>query len=434
VVRRAWGDVLKMSTTLLNSTTSQHAAVYGSLVTLPLNAQAAATAQASSASSQIRTETIEIMMLQCHAWLKLRRYNDLAAEIERWNFLIQNDAAATSPPWLPWGIHILAAQTQEFTKTLQQSSTDILYNLRQKIADSPNVTDGDGSTPVSSSSSTLMVPTWLVSVDNALANIYVRRQEWRQALGSWDRVLKLLPDATKAEIRSNTNGRYDDLSMMTGPTMSVDDVAAILQNVYRCEILSRQGRVLLQAGAIFEASEVFDLAKTIFSDDIEPRIFSLPTKIKDHPVLNGLPSLIEINEALCCFSKSRYDRSLQCFTNAVDYLRKQDTIHPTYNIEDWVGPSIVTCIEPNVLYSEAVGNMALCHLYECRMNEAVALLEGLVREDPTAFLTERAAFNLCTLYELGSDTKVGTRKKKVLQLIAKRFFLHDVGPESFRIN
>jgi hypothetical protein len=61
-------------------------------------------------------------------------------------------------------------------------------------------------------------------------------------------------------------------------------------------------------------------------------------------------------------------------------------------------------------------------------------MEGLIREDPTAFLTERVIFNLCTLYELGSDSTVGTRKKRVLQLIAKRFFLHDVGPESFRIN
>ena len=292
------------------------------------------------------------------------------------------------------------------------------------------MTDLDGST-----SAIFYVPMWLVSVDNALANIYVRRQEWRQALGSWDRALKLLPEATRAEIKSNANGRYDDLSTMTAnDTLSVDHVAVILQNVYRCEILSRQGRVLLQAGAIFEASEIFDLTKAIFSDDIEPRISTLPTKTKEHPALKSLPSLIEINEALCCFSKSRYGRALQCFTNAVDYLRKDDTINPTYIIEDWVGPSIGTCIEPNVLYSEAVGNMALCHLYECRMKEAVGLLEGLVREDPTAFLTERVAFNLCTLYELGSETKVGTRKKKVLQLIAKRFFLHDVGPESFRIN
>jgi hypothetical protein len=37
------------------------------------------------------------------------------------------------------------------------------------------------------------------------------------------------------------------------------------------------------------------------------------------------------------------------------------------------------------------------------------------------------------LYELGSDNATGVRKKKTLQVIAKRFFLHDIGPESFRI-
>jgi hypothetical protein len=57
----------------------------------------------------------------------------------------------------------------------------------------------------------------------------------------------------------------------------------------------------------------------------------------------------------------------------------------------------------------------------------------VIQEDPTAFLTERIVFNICTLYELGSDSAASARKKRVLQLIAKRFFLHDVGPESFRV-
>jgi len=86
-----------------------------------------------------------------------------------------------------------------------------------------------------------------------------------------------------------------------------------------------------------------------------------------------------------------------------------------------------------LLYHEAINNASLCHLYSCRLADAVSTLEALVRNDPAAFLTERTAFNLCTLYELGSDSVVATRNKRVLQLIAKRFFLHDVGPESFRV-
>eukprot|EP00541_Cyclophora_tenuis_P018803 CAMPEP_0116576136 /NCGR_PEP_ID=MMETSP0397-20121206/20346_1 /TAXON_ID=216820 /ORGANISM="Cyclophora tenuis, Strain ECT3854" /LENGTH=78 /DNA_ID=CAMNT_0004105107 /DNA_START=244 /DNA_END=480 /DNA_ORIENTATION=- len=77
--------------------------------------------------------------------------------------------------------------------------------------------------------------------------------------------------------------------------------------------------------------------------------------------------------------------------------------------------------------------MALSALYTCRMREAVRMMESVVREDPTAYLTERLAFNLCTLYELGADTAASARKKRVLQLVAKRFYLHDIGPESFRL-
>jgi hypothetical protein len=35
---------------------------------------------------------------------------------------------------------------------------------------------------------------------------------------------------------------------------------------------------------------------------------------------------------------------------------------------------------------------------------------------------------------LGSDAAAGTRKKRVLQVISKRFYLHDIGPESFRVS
>lgn len=99
VGRRAWGDVLKIATGML--TTAPYADVYSSLLMLPLNAPQV---DISSVSPQIRSETVEIMTLQCNAWLKLRRYQDLATEVERWNFLKQNDATAESPEWLPWSL------------------------------------------------------------------------------------------------------------------------------------------------------------------------------------------------------------------------------------------------------------------------------------------------------------------------------------------
>lgn len=101
VERRAWGDVLKISTAMLNTTNGQHADVYASLVMLPLNAPHT---DVSQVRPEIRNETVEIMTLQCNAWLKLRRYSDLVTEVERWNFLAHNDATAQSPEWLPWSL------------------------------------------------------------------------------------------------------------------------------------------------------------------------------------------------------------------------------------------------------------------------------------------------------------------------------------------
>jgi hypothetical protein len=145
-------------------------------------------------------------------------------------------------------------------------------------------------------------------------------------------------------------------------------------------------------------------------------------------------SSLEMNDGLINFSESNYGEALHSFSKAIDVLRSDGSnFYPQYRTQDWVGPAIAGGQAPSLLYLEVVNNISLCNLYMCNMKEAVASLESLIREDPTSFLTERVAFNLCTLYELGSDSAVATRKKRVLQQIAKRFFLHDVGPESFRV-
>ena len=101
VDRRAWGDVLKIATTMLTEP-DPHSAVYSSLIQWP--AANNNTIEESSSSTQLQQETVEILSLKCHAWLKLRRYADLATEVERWNFVTNNDATAESPAWLPWSL------------------------------------------------------------------------------------------------------------------------------------------------------------------------------------------------------------------------------------------------------------------------------------------------------------------------------------------
>lgn len=101
VERRAWGDVLKLSSTILGSEDGPHADVYASLMLLPTNAPKI---DVTTIPLEIKNDTVEIMILQCHALLKLRRYGELTSEIDKWNFLKQNEESAVSPEWLSWGI------------------------------------------------------------------------------------------------------------------------------------------------------------------------------------------------------------------------------------------------------------------------------------------------------------------------------------------
>jgi len=48
-------------------------------------------------------------------------------------------------------------------------------------------------------------------------------------------------------------------------------------------------------------------------------------------------------------------------------------------------------------------------------------------------MVDVVVFNLCTMYELSCDNEVATRRKRVLQQVAARFFLHDIAELSFRI-
>ena len=127
VERRAWGDVLKLASTLLsnngsNSSSSsssksssssmsrQYSKVYASLLLREHeqeqhnNNDDNDNDNNNDVPPNIRQDTVEIMILQCNAWLMLRRYTDLSKEVERWNFLTQNDTTAKSPEWIPWSI------------------------------------------------------------------------------------------------------------------------------------------------------------------------------------------------------------------------------------------------------------------------------------------------------------------------------------------
>eukprot|EP00536_Pseudo-nitzschia_multiseries_P002278 jgi/Psemu1/322487/estExt_fgenesh1_pg.C_300033 len=413
VERRAWGNVLKLASRFLGNGSGTFAKKSGDSSTSMARAEQYQSLYASLLTPscddlpmEVKRETAEIMVLQCHALLKLRMYPDLSREVKRWKFLKQNDVNAEPIEWIPWAIHILAAQSLEYSTETAEQTTDVLCHLREDIP-----ADESG---------------WLASLDSALANTYLWRSEWRLAIGALDRVLDLLPEAAKAECGGNGN----------------EELAAFLSNTYSAEILSRQGRIFLQVGGLSEASERFERAKTMWteSESISKSI-SMSVLPPDDECKGRIATLswimragMELDTGLLRFSESDYDAALQAFTSASTILLSDKaSLSPSsgYRTRDWVGPAAAGSQEPSVLYSDAINNVSLCHLYSCRIAESVAALEGLVREDPTAFLTERTAANLGILYDLQLDSVVTTRNKRVLQKIAHRFFLHELWSESF---
>ncbi|KAL6074624.1 hypothetical protein QOT17_004020 [Balamuthia mandrillaris] len=67
----------------------------------------------------------------------------------------------------------------------------------------------------------------------------------------------------------------------------------------------------------------------------------------------------------------------------------------------------------------AANNLALSLLFACSLGQAVALLERLLAQSPEQSLHETLVFNLCTMYDILSNAESGTRKKRILSLVAQ---------------
>ncbi len=140
VERRAWGDVLKLATSLLYDDDKSsgspkkrappppkhkdYCKVYQSL----LFARDGTTLEnVDEIPLETKEETVEIMVLRCNALLKLRRYIDLSKEVKQWKFLKQNDVKAPSIEWLPWGIRELSQRAPTKCFFLAIDSHDFVY-------------------------------------------------------------------------------------------------------------------------------------------------------------------------------------------------------------------------------------------------------------------------------------------------------------------
>lgn len=343
----------------------------------------------------------------------------------------------------------------------------MLHNMKHEL---------DERSSSSSPSSRILTKQWGPRVNIALANAFMRVQEWRMTLDVLDDILESLPSTVKFSagdiIRrfiledSGDQGdqALDEITLLSTERTDCAEaqyLSSILLPALRIEILSRQLRVFLQIGA---SSIAYSLQDAIlvdfqsFNEKMSTRDESIDDEVYQHiqlflkgcPLIQQTHTQVLLNQGLLSFANLDYKSAKNTFAEAISIQRLLEqepttgddsstgNLSSSWNVsflnQHFLNTGVLESLDADQhQLAHALNNLALCALYTCDVNSAVDLMESLVKENPTLFLTEVMVFNLCTLYELGADVTGSGKKKKILQSVAKRFFLHDIGVENFRI-
>ncbi len=428
----------------------------------------------------LQKETCQFIALRCISLLKLRRYEELKEEVtslgllphlpDRSNTTQSTSSATTSPAsfvpnttdssplawregslhstensdvvpdWVPFGLRLLAAQQLQFTATTTEEASqaiDVLYDLRDRT-----VRTEYWNTPKS-------LEIWRGAIGNALFNSFVWSREWRLALHTCQDMMLGLECGVDSEVESWCN----KTTTTSGEFVSEEErqkMKEVITTAAYVELHSRQLFVLLQSGAISAAEMIQKEARqhaTKVQFQLHPYLplaSSMPAlsrMSKEYALVRQVPIRVRVNEGLLQFARLKYMEAAKHFSDALHQQRQlfldpiivSSTLQSNYpSWNDLISPTLGFDAEQSLIV-ECINNVSLCELYSGSMHLAVEKLEGLIRENPCCYLTDTVAFNLCTLYELGSDGEECTRKKKVLQRVSHRFFLHDIGSESFRL-
>jgi len=494
--RRAWGDVVQLTKDVLMGSSSggigskagtgggmeghhhHHSILYNEL----LRAAASSSSSSGELSSNdgvpeledeedrdtLRKETCEFIALRCIALLKLRRYEELRKEVTSLGLMPylpgrRHDTTATTesatntlawkegslhstgskdvlPDWVPFGLRLLAAQQLQFTSTTTEESSlavDVLYDLRDRMV----VRTEYWNSPMG-------LEIWKGAIDNALFNSFVRSKDWRLALHTCQEMILGLEYGVKREVEWWCMKTTTTVTATTSGSIVSDQERKQMEEIItiaaHVELHSRQLLILLQAGAI-SAAEMIQKDVRKHATKIESQLHqcrrpsagsttALSCMAKEFALVRQVPIRVMVNEGLLQFSRLNYTEAAKSFLDAWNQQQQhQSATHSSYPTwKELTSPTLGFDAEPS-LTEECLTNLSLCMLYSGSMHTAVDKLEGLIRDDPCLYLTEAVAFNLCTLYELGSDGEECTRKKKVLQRVAHRFFLHDIGAEMLRL-
>jgi tetratricopeptide (TPR) repeat protein len=408
--RRAWNDVLRLGLDLLTGGMSPYQRHYSQLL------QGVLPTKEEREQDQEWNEFEQIVRMRLRAMIYLRRFTDLRMEVRRLHLLPYQEKSGDMPlPLVLEAIESLVhgAISSNADGSISGENVDLdgvvdqMYALREKLKREDDWVD------------------WIMRLDIVLCNILVRKQEWRLALKTLEDVLEYAEDVVSAHVKKT-------LAPHASGFMIAKD--ALVSGV-RIEVYSRQGKILLQAGALPAAASIFERAHDEFQLMKRKRNGNVENNpqlqdLLNQSLLSNAPTQILLNEGLLHYAHMDYDLAAEKFQKGLELQRQ-------------VGMPLIFAMNRNTLKDvlepeeellvPCLNNLALCAMYTCRMRDAVSMMEALIRENPTRYLTECMAFNLCTLYELGSDNSISDHKKKTLQLVAKRFSLHDVGNDSFRL-
>ncbi|MGV2389320.1 MAG UNVERIFIED_CONTAM: hypothetical protein LVR29_16915 [Microcystis novacekii LVE1205-3] len=160
----------------------------------------------------------------------------------------------------------MAAESLQYTDADSGRCIDALYALR-------DLTDHD--------------KRYVLAIDSALSNAFVRKCDWRLARESLDHMLRCMPSVFDGD----------------------------LLHAYMAEVWSRQGRILLQVGAISEAEQLF--AKTT-----PPSVTN-----RQHWIIDKCQAQFVLQQGMAHFARRNYDDAMSSFKEASDILKKITGTH-----------------------------------------------------------------------------------------------------------
>jgi tetratricopeptide (TPR) repeat protein len=340
VARRAWGDVLSVVHTLLKGATSHYTPLYAGCLLQGVT-------EAVDSLDSHRADVVELLTLQAHGWLKMRRYPELGHELRQYH-KVQQQESSSVPTWIPASVWILLAAAWQYIPVDLGGGAavalDALMGLRPQLVAAADPGD-------------------LLQLEYQLANVTCRQQQWRTALQALDRLLAIVPAAVQAYVRTHYADAASDATTR-------DNLQSVLEAVVRCEVWSRQGRIFLQTGALEAAQKLFHQAKEEWKRVTATT--TMPEALAQHPwVTQQVPAQVySTNTGLLAFSYRQYDQASEDFRQALNLMQPASwSVDGSYQREDWVGTGLLPPQRKESLYAETMNDLAIAALYSvcCRI-------------------------------------------------------------------